>query len=134
MRVAFRIRTLAVDCRYTSASFAKALELPTSSANNYWSGKRPWPLEALPRIADLLSTNIDALVRGPGASRIVAASDERALLDAYSLLSARERSAILLMIQALVGKANDIDESGQRAQEPQHTLHTPRLPYRTEDE
>lgn len=38
--------------------------LKSSAVANYWNGKRPWPTEVLPQMADALNTNVDFLLTG----------------------------------------------------------------------
>ena len=47
-----------------AANVASALQIGTSSASLYWKGVRSWPVDLLPRLADLLETSIDWLVVG----------------------------------------------------------------------
>lgn len=55
-----RDRAAAVELGYTDV--LNSLQIPGSTMANYWSGKRPWPIEHLSTLADLLSTNVDNLL------------------------------------------------------------------------
>lgn len=56
-----RVRALAAGRRYNAASLGKEVGVSSSSAALYWSGKRPWPSEILPKLAAKLGTTIDYL-------------------------------------------------------------------------
>lgn len=62
--MAKRVRTLGEKHGFTAASLGKAVGIPSSSVANYWEGKRPWPVEFVPQLADALSTNVEYLLRG----------------------------------------------------------------------
>lgn len=57
-----RIRERAKDEGVSYTAALNSLGIPSSTMANYWSGKRPWPIEYLSDLADLLSTNVDALL------------------------------------------------------------------------
>lgn len=62
--LATRVRKLATMARFTATALGEELGIPSSSAANYWSGKRAWPVDALPGLARLLGVNVDFLVTG----------------------------------------------------------------------
>lgn len=74
--IALRIRKRAADLSFNARSLGEALGIPSSSAANYWNGKRSWPSEVLPRLADTLHTNVDALLRGKGRTGAVVAVED----------------------------------------------------------
>ncbi len=59
---------------------------------NYWTGKRAWPAEHLPTIADLLSTSVDALLGRAGRRALVDANDaDWVEVPEYALLEIDEQ-------------------------------------------
>lgn len=62
--MATRVQALAHAARFNAKTLGERLGIPSSSAANYWSGKRPWPVEFIPQLADLLDTNVEFLLRG----------------------------------------------------------------------
>lgn len=61
-----RVRILATNARFNATSLGKELGIASSTAANYWSGKRPWPTETLPDLARTLGVNLDFLLTGEG--------------------------------------------------------------------
>ena len=86
--MARRIRERAERLGITPMILADDIHVKRSSMSNYWSGKRPYPLEAIPRLARRLSTNVDAILTGhdPAAGAVVSV-DEAAfvVLPKYDL-------------------------------------------------
>ncbi len=69
--MAERVRRLA-EGRFNATTLGEALGIPSSSAANYWSGKRPWPTEVVPDLANVLHTNVEALMASDGEPTVVA--------------------------------------------------------------
>ena len=66
---AIRVRHCATISRFNATSLGKAVGIASSTAANYWAGKRPWPTETLPRLAEVLGVSIEFLLRGEDPSR-----------------------------------------------------------------
>lgn len=62
--MAERVRRLATAARYNATAVGNKLDIPSSSAALYWSGKRAWPIETLPGLAELLGVNVEFLMTG----------------------------------------------------------------------
>ncbi len=60
--MAERVRDLAERQALNASRLGAAIGVPSSSAANYWSGKRPWPTEVLHLLAARLQTTIDYLL------------------------------------------------------------------------
>ena len=58
---AHRVRKRAQAMGMNAGGLSEKLGVPRSSASNYWTGKRAWPLELIPQIADALGTNVNDL-------------------------------------------------------------------------
>lgn len=67
--MAERVRDLAQG-RFNATTLGESLEIPSSSAANYWSGKRPWPTEVVPDLARVLNTNVEALMATGPSQRV----------------------------------------------------------------
>lgn len=76
--MAERVRDRAKDLNLNATSLGSALQLKPSAMGNYWNGKRPYPTEALPRMAEALSTNVDYLLSGRRIASIAVADVEDA--------------------------------------------------------
>lgn len=70
--IAQRVRSCAEARRLNASALGDALQIPSSSMANYWSGKRPWPLETLVNVADLLEVSIDELLGRPAQQSVAA--------------------------------------------------------------
>lgn len=68
--MAARVRSLASARNFSAKSLGDALGIPSSSASNYWTGKRPWPLESITHLADIVGTDLDHLLRGGPAETV----------------------------------------------------------------
>jgi len=62
--MAARVRDLAMPKGFNASTLGEALGVPSSSAANYWSGKRAWPTEVVPDLAEKLATNVEYLMVG----------------------------------------------------------------------
>jgi|TARA_B100000378_G_scaffold275624_1_gene272026 transcriptional regulator with XRE-family HTH domain len=62
--MAARVRERAKELNFNATSLGSALKLKPSAMGNYWNGKRAYPTEALPRMAEALSTNVEYLLSG----------------------------------------------------------------------
>lgn len=62
--LAERVRERAKELNYNASSLGEAVDLKSSTMANYWNGKRPYPTEVLPRMAEALRTNVDYLLSG----------------------------------------------------------------------
>jgi hypothetical protein len=65
-QMAARVRDRAEAENVSYSSIMKALGSSSSAFANYWTGKRAWPAELIPKLAECLSTNVDALMVGNG--------------------------------------------------------------------
>ncbi|MCC7393813.1 MAG: hypothetical protein IT553_03055 [Sphingomonadaceae bacterium] len=93
-KIAARVRERASELRFNARSLGEAVGVPSSSAHNYWNGSRGWPSEKLGDLADVLGTNVDALVTGRGFSQrhLVDANDaDWVEIPEYALLEIDER-------------------------------------------
>jgi phage repressor protein C with HTH and peptisase S24 domain len=61
-----RVRQRAEAKGWGQTKLSAALGISTSTINNYWPGKRAWPLEHVPALASALDTNVDWLMSGEG--------------------------------------------------------------------
>lgn len=76
--MAIRIRDRAQELGLSQTDVADRAEIKRSSMGNYWPGERPYPVEAVPRLADALNTSVEWLLTGRVASQravLTAASD-----------------------------------------------------------
>jgi len=62
--MALRVRKLASALNFNAKTLGDEIGIGKSAMSNYWTGKRSFPTEALPRLADRLNTNVDYLLRG----------------------------------------------------------------------
>lgn len=83
--VAARVRRLAAAARFSASSLGKVVGVSSSSAALYWSGKRPWPLETLPRIAAALGVGIEFLLTGENLQIRTGGRDDDDLVDVASV-------------------------------------------------
>jgi len=60
--IALNVRSAASDLNLNGNSLGARLGLASSTAANYWSGKRPWPAELLPRLAEELRVDVAMLL------------------------------------------------------------------------
>lgn len=74
--MALRVRERAKELNYNATSLAVAAHLKSSAMANYWNGKRAYPTEALPRIAEALSTSVDFFFTGKRLASPVADADD----------------------------------------------------------
>ena len=65
--MAKRVREAAGRLHFNATALGEKLGLPSSTAANYWSGKRPWPVEVVPDLAAALATNVEYLMMGAEA-------------------------------------------------------------------
>lgn len=77
--MARRIRERAESMNVRPSDLADAIGVKRSAMTNYWSGKRPYPVETVTDIADKLNTNVDWVLRGgdaaPRSTSLVSADD-----------------------------------------------------------
>lgn len=66
--MAERVRNLAKSQNLNQKTLGDGIGIGKSAMSNYWPGKRAYPVEALPRLAIILNTNVDYLVRGVAAT------------------------------------------------------------------
>lgn len=92
MEIASRVRDRATELNFTARSLGEAVGIPSSTVSNYWHGRRSWPSEVFPDLADILRTNVDALLRGKGkGAGLVAAEDaDWVKVPEYALLEIDE--------------------------------------------
>lgn len=64
--VANRVQKFARTLNFNASSLGKALGLPTSTASNYWNGKKAWPIEIIPFVAAALRTTVAELLSSNG--------------------------------------------------------------------
>lgn len=90
--IASRIRDRAKALNFNARSLGEAVGIPSSTAANYWNGKRSWPSEVMARLADVLSTNVDILLRGKARSNSLIAADDAEWVEVpeYSLFEIDE--------------------------------------------
>lgn len=69
---ASNVRLFAAKQGLNASRIAEAIDIPASSASNYWSGKRPWPIENVNRLADLLQVSVDDLFGRKGVHGVIA--------------------------------------------------------------
>ncbi len=69
--MSIRVRELAENMGLNATTLGSALEIPSSSAANYWSGKRSWPTEVLHLLADALHTTVDYLLGRTADSGVI---------------------------------------------------------------
>lgn len=62
--MAKRVRARANERGATPAVLSRFLSVPTSTMDNYWKGKRPWPVELLSPLAELLGFDPGELLTG----------------------------------------------------------------------
>lgn len=62
--MAARVRQLAEQKRFNAKTLGEAVNVPPSSADNYWKGKRPWPISVVGQLALVLHTNVEFLILG----------------------------------------------------------------------
>lgn len=94
-QLAKRVRERAEAKGISYSQIVAAVGASSSAVANYWTGKRPWPAEHLPTIADLLSTNVDALM-GRSRTRLLADADQADWIEVpeYSLLEIDEHGKL----------------------------------------
>lgn len=63
-RMAERVRARATERGATSAVLSRFLSVPTSTMENYWKGRRPWPVELISPLAELLGFDPGELLTG----------------------------------------------------------------------
>lgn len=68
--MAARIRLLAAAKNMSATDLRDAIGLKRSAMSNYWTGKRPYPIDAIPRIAAHLSTTVDQIISGDDAANV----------------------------------------------------------------
>lgn len=73
--IAERVRDRARALNMSARALGDALGIPSSTAANYWHGKRSWPSEVIPSLADVLNTDVETLLRGRRAGLLVDAND-----------------------------------------------------------
>jgi transcriptional regulator with XRE-family HTH domain len=73
--IAERIRDRAQALNMSARALGDALGIPSSTAANYWHGKRSWPSEVIPSLADVLNTDVETLLRGRRSGLLVDAND-----------------------------------------------------------
>jgi len=76
-QMAERVRELAKG-RFNAKTLGGELGIPSSSAANYWSGSRPWPVEAVPDLASTLNTNVEFLLCGTNQPSTKVVKDRQA--------------------------------------------------------
>jgi transcriptional regulator with XRE-family HTH domain len=76
MNMAARVRDRASDLGLKASDVAANSGIKSSAMTNYWSGKRAYPIEVLPRLAATLNTNVEQLLTGraPQSATVVDAS------------------------------------------------------------
>lgn len=72
--IAERIRDRAQSMNLSARALGEAVGVPSSTAANYWHGKRSWPSEVIPLLADVLNTDVETLLRG-GRGQLVDANE-----------------------------------------------------------
>lgn len=91
--VASRVRIRAESLNFNARSFGAALGLSSSTAANYWNGKRAWPSELLADVADVLKISLDQLLRGAahrGPGLVDASEADWLQIPEYALLEIDE--------------------------------------------
>lgn len=91
--IADRVRERAQSLKFSARSLGEAVGIPSSTASNYWNGKRSWPSEVLSDLAEVLDTSVEALVRGnsrDGASLRSADDADWVEVPEYALLEIDE--------------------------------------------
>lgn len=88
--MADRVRVRAKELNFNASSFGAAIGLKPSSVSNYWNGKRSWPTEVLPQMADALRTNVDFLLTGRKTASIAVADAADAEWEQVPFFDLRE--------------------------------------------
>lgn len=88
--MAERVRVRAKELNFNASSFGAAIGLKPSSVSNYWNGKRSWPTEVLPQMADTLRTNVDFLLTGRKTASIAVADAADAEWEQVPFFDLRE--------------------------------------------
>jgi transcriptional regulator with XRE-family HTH domain len=73
--IAERVRDRAHALNMSARALGDALGIPSSTAANYWHGKRSWPSEVILSLADVLNTDVETLLRGRRSGPLVDAND-----------------------------------------------------------
>ena len=89
-KMADRVRVRAKELNFNASSFGAAIGLKPSSVSNYWNGKRSWPTEVLPQMADALRTNVDFLLTGRKTASIAVADAADAEWEQVPFFDLRE--------------------------------------------
>lgn len=87
--MALRVRNRASELKLNATSLAERLNVKSSAMGNYWSGKRPYPAEAIARMSDALSTSVDYLVSGRRIASVAVADVEDAEWEEVPLFDLR---------------------------------------------
>lgn len=75
------VRDRASELNLKPGELAAAIGVKKTSMTNYWAGKRAYPIESLPSLADKLHTNVDALLTRTAPSPSVRPADESNWVD-----------------------------------------------------
>lgn len=70
------VREAAKELNLNATSLGAKVGLASSTAANYWSGKRPWPSELVPELAKHLRTDANGLFGLPSISAPVVSGDQ----------------------------------------------------------
>lgn len=87
--MAERVRERAKSLNYNASSFGSAVGIKPSVIANYWTGKRPFPAEALPRMSEVLNTSVDYILSGRRQQSIALADAEDAEWEQVPLFDLR---------------------------------------------